>query len=237
MKFWKKMLASVIAGVLCVGSVGVTDLQGVLESAGTVLTASAYVPDSYDGTYGDLYYKEYSDSVSIVGCNKNVTSIEIPEEINGKMVTSITYEAIGDDDYYYRGAFEYCTNLMEITIPDSVTSISISAFYHCTNLTSITIPDSVEYIGKYAFSGCTSLTSITIPDSVTSIGDSAFSGTPWLTEKQEENPLVVVNGILIDGTTCTDNVVIPDSVTSIVAYAFRNCTSCLLYTSPSPRDA
>jgi|GEM_PF-4130414 len=41
MKLWKKAVAAVTAGVLCVGSVGVTGLQGVLESVGTVLTASA----------------------------------------------------------------------------------------------------------------------------------------------------------------------------------------------------
>ena len=89
MKLWKKAVAAVTAGVLCVGSVGVTGLQGVLESVGTVLSASAYVPDYYDGTYGYLYYKEYSDSVSIVGCKTDAVSIEIPEEIDGKSVTSI----------------------------------------------------------------------------------------------------------------------------------------------------
>ena len=60
--------------------------------------------------------------------------------------------------------------LTSITIPDSVTSIGVSAFYDCTGLTSVTIPDSVTSIGTDAFHNCTSLTSITIPNSVTSIG-------------------------------------------------------------------
>ena len=85
MKLWKKAVAAVTAGVLCVGSVGVTGLQDVLESVGTVLTASAQVPTSYDGTYGDLYYCILdAGRVSIVGCNSDVISIEIPEEIDGK---------------------------------------------------------------------------------------------------------------------------------------------------------
>ena len=96
-------------------------------------------------------------------------------------------------------AFEDCTSLTSITIPDSVTSIGECAFSGCTGLTSITIPDSVTSIGDYAFSGCTSLTSVSIPDSVTSIGNSAF----------------------YDCTSLT-NIAIPDSVTSIGEDVFYN---------------
>ena len=71
-------------------------------------------------------------------------------------------------------AFEGCSNLTSITIPNSVTSIGESAFSWCLNLTSITILGSVISIGEHAFSWCLNLTSITIPNSVTSIGYWAF---------------------------------------------------------------
>ena len=94
-------------------------------------------------------------------------------------------------------AFYYRTDLTSVTIPNSVTSIGEEAFYRCSRLTSVDIPNSVTSIGNRAFLGCTGLTSVTIPNSVTSIGYSAFYGCAGLT-----------------------SVTIPNSVTSIGDWAF-----------------
>lgn len=53
----------------------------------------------------------------------------------------------------------------DLTIPDSVTSISHGAFNNCASLKSIAIPDNVTFIGAWAFLGCSSLESITVPQS------------------------------------------------------------------------
>lgn len=72
---------------------------------------------------------------------------------------------------------------------------------------------------------CSELTEITIPESVTSIEGGAFTGTPWLNNKRADNPLIVVNGILIDGATCNGSVVVPEGVTSIGDNAFEGCSN------------
>ena len=78
-------------------------------------------------------------------------------------------------------AFEGCSGLTSITIPNSVTSIGSGAFVSCSGLTSITIGNSVTSIGSVAFYSCSGLKSVTIPNSVTSIGDYAFKGCSGLT--------------------------------------------------------
>ena len=113
-----------------------------------------------------------------------------------------------------------------------VTSINRQTFRGCNSMTSIIISDSVTSIGSDAFSYCGNLTEIAIPNTVTSIGDFAFYGTPWLSERQAEDPLVIVNHILIDGSTAEGAVTIPGGVTSIGARAFEYCSNLTSITIP-----
>ena len=179
MKLWKKVLSAATAGVLCLGSVGVTGMQSVMESVGTVLSVSAEGTDETErvpvstgtttvrvgtGTTQLEYQAFDDDTVEITDCdNEAAGELEIPAEIDGKPVTSI-----GD------GAFSVCSGLTKITIPNGVTSIGDYAFSDCSGLTKITIPNGVTSIRDGAFSNCSGLTEITIPDSVTSIGDNVL---------------------------------------------------------------
>ncbi len=92
-------------------------------------------------TFGDFEYEvTYDDRVTITNYNGSAENVDIPAEIDGMSVKSI--------DYY---AFNGCTNLTDITIPDSVTEIYGQAFYNCTSLKKVTIPASVISIGEDAF--------------------------------------------------------------------------------------
>ena len=187
-------------------------------------------------TYGDLEYSVLDDgTVEITDYNGSAKTVDVPEKINGKSVTSIG-----------NCAFRYCTSLKSITIPNSVMEIGSSAFSGCSSLTSITIPNSVTEIDVYAFKGCTSLTSITIPNSVTNIGDSTFWGCSSLTAiyvAVDNKNYTSVNGVLFNkdktALICypagkTDKSYnITNSVTSIGDYAFNGCSSLTSVTIPN----
>ena len=110
------------------------------------------------------------------------------------LIVPYSVTSIGDN------TFSGCSGLTSVTIPNSVTSIGSGAFYSCRGLNSVTIGNSVTSIGSGAFYSCRGLNSVTIGNSVTSIGEGAFYGCSGLT-----------------------SITIPNSVTSIGNNAFYDC--------------
>lgn len=101
------------------------------------------------------------------------------------------------------------SEVKDLVIPNSVTSIGNYAFWKCKSLVSVTIPNSVTSIGDNAFLGCSSLTSISLPNSIIKIGGSKSVG----------------NGGLFTDCSSLISVSIPDGVIEIGTYAFSNCSS------------
>ena len=122
-------------------------------------------------------------------------------------------------------AFQFCSSLRSIVIPDGITCIGDMTFYRCSSLTSFVIPDSVTSIGDRAFCGCESLTNIAIPDGVTSIGDYAFSGCKSLTDIVIPDGVTSIGAWTFCGCESLTGIVIPDSVTSIGTWTFCGCSS------------
>ncbi|MBP3688824.1 MAG: leucine-rich repeat domain-containing protein [Bacteroidaceae bacterium] len=185
---------------------------------------------AYDFAVDGIYYDKNSDGTSVTVTYKTLSnggysgSVVIPSTVTyyGK-----TYSVTSICDL----AFDGCSDLTSVTIPNSVTSIGNNAFFNCSGLTSVTLNsnsivsktsfsysnnfktifgsqvkeyilgDNITAIGNSAFNGCSGLTSVTIGNSVTTIGDYAFRNCSGLT-----------------------SVTIPNSVTSIGISAFSNCT-------------
>lgn len=124
-------------------------------------------------------------------------------------------------------AFRGCTSLTTVDFAEVSTleTIGNSAFMGCSGLTSITIPNSVKSIGQSAFRDCTSLTTITIPNSVTSLGNQAFNGCSGLTKVTIGSGVSSIGQNVFNGCSSLTTITIPSGVTSIGNTAFRDCTN------------
>lgn len=196
-----------------------------------VLPTSAY-------TFGDFEYKNLDDgTVEISGYKGSDTELIIPSEINGKKVTSIGWYA-----------FEDCTTINSVIIPESVTEISFGAFYGCTSLSSISIPDNVTriysgafyktswydnqpngvvYAGKvaYEYKGIMpENTELKLDDGTLSISDCAFSFCRGLKSIAIPNSVTSIGDCAFDFCENLTDITIPESVTDIGDQTFSGCT-------------
>ena len=206
--------------ILIMGVVGVTE--------GFAQTFSAKCPS------GQTLYYQITDNenhyVTVVSPTSGFYILNgemtIPDTVtNGGIDYQVT--SIGDN------AFNGCTGLTSVKIPNSVTSIGDNAFYRCTGLKSLTIGNLVESIGYAAFAGCEGLTSLTIPNSVTSIGLCAFDGCKGLKSVEIPNSVTSIGNSAFSGCTDLNSLTIGNSVESIGGHAFYNCHSVTSLTIPN----
>ena len=104
--------------------------------------------------------------------------------------------------YIGNSAFNVCSHLSEIKLPNTLIGIGDSAFRSCSSIEYLELPDSLEYFGNFSFSSCRKLKSIKIPDKVKSIYTCAFFGCDSLEE-----------------------VILPSYLNNIFDEAFKYCVS------------
>lgn len=120
----------------------------------------------------------------VYACQKSASgTVTIPAQWNGLPVTSI-----------HSYAFDNCSGVTKIILPDSIKTIESFAFSSCGML-EISIPASVSTIGASAFYGCKALKKLALPEGLKTIRRQLFT----------------YSGV--------QAVYIPASVTSIEAYA------------------
>lgn len=158
-------------------------------------------------------YEEDNGEITIKGFKtgkESAISVQIPQTINGKPVTKIA-----------DNAFDMCTRVVVVTLPDGLKSIGEKAFYY-NAIIEIDIPDSVIEIGKEAFGSCTLLTEVNLPKSLEVIRDGTFSNCHALNKVILPENLKEIGEKAFYYNAITE-LVIPDSVTKIGKDAFALC--------------
>ena len=129
-----------------------------------------------------------------------------------------------------------CTDTV-IVIPDvspsglPVKEIGMQAFQNCTNIVEVIIPDAVEGIGREAFMNCTSLERITLPGEYWDMHPGTFMNCTSLKEVSIPNKVFRIGNNCFENCTSLENVTIPASVTTYSKDAFKGCAIKNLYIS------
>ena len=177
---------------------GCTSLESYVPGSTWILKTTALhgngEPEDSLGNYGDYYfdvdagklyinaeyigwYMMYDDSYR--------TGNGLPSDSVGREGES--YLDLDNYNFYTKksvltsigeSAFEGCTNVKTIYLPQSVTEIGAYAFCMCESLESIYIPSGVTAIKGGTFSGCSKLKGVELgyAEHLTTIGSRAFSG-------------------------------------------------------------
>ena len=188
---------------------------------------SIYIPDSVI----------YIENSTFYNCS-NLKSVRLPDNLMFMGSNVFTGTPLIEDDHgvlYYE---KWCIGLSSpnestsVAIRNGTVGICASAFLGRYLIQSISIPTGLKHICDGAFANCNALRTITIPESATDIGSDVFSQTFWLYNKQSISPIVVINGILIDGSKASGKITLPNGIYKInkgafSQYSYDNNTSAL----------
>ena len=136
-----------------------------------MLVGGIYYDKNDDGTTVTVTYKYFDDSCApeYTVSSPYAGTVTIPSSVTSRG-KKYTVTAIGDH------AFECCSRLKAVVIPETVTSIGNCAFLG-TGITRLKLPSSLTSIGRCAFMSCQRLVSINIPDNLEYIGSYAFASS------------------------------------------------------------
>ena len=127
-----------------------------------------------------------------------------------------------------QGAFQITSlKSVEFKEPSSVTKIDDYAFNGCSKLNSITLPEGIKTIGNGVFTRCESLTGINIPSTVETIGQQAFLQCTELKSVNigEDSQLKKIDAQAFLNCKSLTHIVIPAYTDTIGAGAFKKCQS------------
>ena len=159
---------------------------------------------------GDYVWATENGVHKLIAYIGDATTVVLPDKYQGT-------------DYVINDYAFYACDVVDVTIPASVTTIGDNAFQNCTALKNVAIPGSITKIGKNVFDGCSSLTNVELPGTIKSIGDYAFRGCSSLSYIEIPESVTSIGSYAFQGCLSVSNLEIPGSVTSIKDYAFAGC--------------
>ncbi len=171
-----------------------------------VVIRQGYYHVGSDGWYWNLSPANELPMYSFDNCSKLET-----------VVLPMSIDRIG------RYAFQKCTGITSITIPDNVIETDECTFLECENLKNVVLSKQMKRISTQMFLKCKSLCQINIPENISEIGAGAFGSNGFVSITIPSSVKKIEAGIF---SQCEklENIVIPETVDEInTAHMFFRC--------------
>lgn len=178
---------------------------------------AALAVDFTEGVLTFSVLSETNRTCAVKKCVETVnTDVVIPSTVT-RGTDEYTVTAVADS------AFNGCTKMPAVTIPNTVTRIGISSFQICRKLKKVEIPGSVTTIGKHAFYRVDEMTRVILNEGLQSIGESAFEGSSSLEYVNLPSTVREIGASAFSGTRIR-KITIPEGVRELKTNLFNWCT-------------
>lgn len=167
-------------------------------------------------TINGVTYLVEGDEAIVVGYDESfngVLNIEQNINING---TAYPVSAIANS------AFEGCSSITSVAIPEHITSLGEYIFCNCPNITEVTISKGVK-LPAHAFQKCSALTTVKLPSDMKEIPDFAFGDCNSLVGIDIPKSVVRIGNGAFMNCSSLESIDLPDGLTDLGAYSFKNC--------------
>lgn len=154
--------------------------------------------------WGDSTIDDYSESIE--------------HEYDEEGEYTITITGVSE---IHNGLLYGIRNVVEVIIPNNITSLPNTVFRDCINLEKVVLPNGISSIGDQFCRGCGNLVELNLPDGLENIGIYFLYGC-GLDEVIFPYGVSTIKTRALQSSNVS-NVVIPKSVTSIGDYAFQGC--------------
>lgn len=120
-------------------------------------------------------------------------------------------------------AFESCSKITAVTMPETITRIGSSAFSGSSAIKTLTIPKSVASIGESAFKNCSGMEYISLPDSITLLHNNLFYNCRQLASILIPATVREIGSNTFYGCQRLESITLPAAVETIGEQAFGSC--------------